>query len=183
MKYFAKYLPVEGEVTPGDYYFQPYQEGQIGIANKDDYMEGAYMEDTKAKLFLCSRDIEVGDKVIRDDGKTGWVTGWNGGFDHVDEWLCVEHEEDINDYPKGEHDFTIFPQRGFKVIGEVSPNATWVKEGDEFDDKDWKDADIMWSIIDESGDEIDRCYLDEMNSPSEYDRLIFRCPSSPKHFH
>jgi hypothetical protein len=156
MKYFAKYLPVEGEVTPGDYYFQPYQEGQIGIANKDDYMEGAYMEDTKAKLFLCSRDIHVGDEFFYTPSQT-WVK------------LTDSYREPTPD--------------DFKRIGEVSPNATWVKEGDEFDDKDWKDADIMWSIIDESGDEIDRCYLDEMNSPSEYDRLIFRCPSSPKHFH
>lgn len=90
------------------------------------------------KLFLCSRDIQVGDiafslpaielnkpklyyrKIVKEDDFSGMDTApfkreevekyyWEDG--------CWNYKCDV-----------------VKVIGEVSPEATWVKEGMEFDE-------------------------------------------------
>jgi hypothetical protein len=63
MKYFTKYLPVEEEI----------KEGWEGIAYKADvkgqffkhsYTTNPWYADAKpCKLFLCSRDIQVGDEM------------------------------------------------------------------------------------------------------------------------
>ncbi len=67
------------------------------------------------KLFLCSRDIQVGDKVfeILSDETIGEEFEWTLGIDKYNS----QYKEDC-----------------FKVIGEISPNAAWVKEEDEFED-------------------------------------------------
>lgn len=61
----------------------------------------------KVKLFLCSRYINIGDK----------CRGFSGG-----QWFDVI----VSD-----------PHRikeTYKIIGEISTEATWVKEGDEFEE-------------------------------------------------
>lgn len=100
--HFAKYLPVEGEIKEGDNItnknklFTP----TIWTADKADVNKDNI---EKVKLFLCSRDIQVGDKVIDSiDGKEYEV---KSGF---------------------------LPPEMVKAIGEISPEAKWVKEGDEF---------------------------------------------------
>lgn len=122
-KYFAKYLPVEGEIKPGD----KFSDNQLGICIRG--KENPWVEwkggitnlvidedHRKVKLFLCSRDIQVGDKVktegiedreLKYIDKTGTLFFTNG--DDCEPTVC------------------------FKVIGEISPEATWIKEGDEFD--------------------------------------------------
>jgi hypothetical protein len=79
---------------------QPFKEGM----NKPAYQ--LYM------LFLCSRDIQVGDKTINS----------NTGKEE-------EYTEYLKTYFK-----TATSNPHFKVIGEISPEAVWVKEGDEFDE-------------------------------------------------
>lgn len=106
--YFAKYLPVEGEIKEGSIILldngTPVIVGPAGI----DLFTGHSI----VKLFLCSRDIQVGDK-IKDEND-----------------LTVEYELNnisyLNLYKEKELNYH------FKVIGEISPDATWVKEGDEF---------------------------------------------------
>jgi hypothetical protein len=118
-KYFAKYLPVEGEPKEGDMVI--YKE--VGwTENYEEALKAAVYGDPipiKVKLFLCSRDIQVGDEV------------------HIP-------------YPSGE--VRIKPteasiiaignvaakNNGYKVVGEISPEATWVKEGDEFNEEEVK---------------------------------------------
>jgi hypothetical protein len=95
-QYFAKYLPVEGEIKEGDIV--------IGMDGK------------KVKLFLCSRNIQVGDKVL--DIRTNT-------------WKEVNNSCGVELYKQKPNDIQ------FKVIGEISPNAKWVKEGDEFEENDW----------------------------------------------
>jgi hypothetical protein len=85
-KYFAKYLPVEGEIK-------------------------------KVKLFLCSRNIEVGDKYYYNGTET----------DICDSEIRLEQIKEQEE----KHG-----QKRFKVIGEISPEAIWVKEGDEFNEVD-----------------------------------------------
>lgn len=111
--YFAKYLPVEGEIKQGVKAVfsptggklstdKPLPEWVIKSSNEKGFKLG--------KLFLCSRDIQVGDEIIYEI--TNAKFKWDGNT----------------------------PQRpeDFKVIGEISPEATWVKEGDEFEEEQLK---------------------------------------------
>jgi hypothetical protein len=108
-KYFAKYLPIEGEIQ--------------------DRLRALYAPSHKeykapVTLFLCSRDIQVGDKVTYMDNYHGVV--------------------EITNEPKALYQITtpegihyIYKKDSvwvFKVIGEISSAARWIKEGDEFDE-------------------------------------------------
>ena len=109
--YFAKYLPVGEKVVPGDW-MKIHCTGKVVQCTGFDGPKPSYNNDrcvtrpgdhTRVKLFLCSRDIQVGDKVIDSiDGKEYEV---KSGF---------------------------LPPEMVKAIGEISPEAKWVKEGDEF---------------------------------------------------
>lgn len=117
-KYFAKYLPVEGEINIGDKYFT--KRGVLHSCGIKPNSEMLNPEESlkKAKLFLCSRDTQVGDKVKWSEHNPDkpWLTQFGtettimnlGGLEPHPAWV--------------------------KVIGEISPEATWVKEGDEFDE-------------------------------------------------
>ena len=126
-KYSAQYVPVPGEIKYGDKYInkvfkltdyykdgkgkyetcgdylvetrKPHQTGTRTFSGRDEYK-------SKVQLFLCSRDIQVGDKVLDED---------------YCEWIVVESDlKNLNPLTK--------------VIGQISPQATWVKAGDEFDE-------------------------------------------------
>lgn len=107
MKYFAKYLPVEGEIKEGDMAITI--RGEIFQATKEN--NDPIYGDKRIKLFLCSRAIYVGDMITLDGVE----------FIHYDE---------------GEVDSIWYEhiKKGFKVIGEISKDAAWVKEGDEFNE-------------------------------------------------
>jgi hypothetical protein len=115
-QYFAKYLPVEGEIKEGDLISGP---TGLVYATPLEYTSAF----KKVKLFLCSRDIQVGDKIKSTQ----------------DERVLTVNKIKINDrhtiyYDKNKHWFSEL--EAFKVIGEISPDATWVNEGDEFEFKD-----------------------------------------------
>lgn len=116
--FFAKYIPVEGEIKPKDFYSQSYQEGQIGQANEGDYLDGAYKDKQKVKLFLCSRNIQVGDiiKWASPLEKSGYATS-----------IPIPNESELRLAKSNMQEY-----RYFKVIGEISLSATWIKEGDKF---------------------------------------------------
>lgn len=104
--YFTKYLPVEEETEEGDYYIShlhttPEKMGGINLWS---------FPIQKVKLFLCSRDIQIGDKVRKQDSEEF-------------EWTMMM-------------DSCIPSDKVFKVLGEVSPQAIWVKEGDEFSEEE-----------------------------------------------
>lgn len=125
MKYFAKYLPVEGEIKEG--YCLDILKNEV-IYYNGNYGEEIPKELKKVKLFLCSRGITKGDKIrgeypstlgfdvecLRNDDKSSSVPHW------------VVRGQDNNEYFYAKQD-------SFKVIGEISPDAAWVKEGDEFE--------------------------------------------------
>lgn len=129
-KYFAKYLPVEGEIMNGDLVYDV--EGAYGVVEnvnrpldfvrvryeKSFYSDSLKTNLKKVKLFLCSRDIRVGDKVKHLIGKEVEVYKINKNEVLIQDGVNIVH------VLKGDL---------FKVIGEISPNAKWVKEGDEFD--------------------------------------------------
>lgn len=119
-QYFAKYLPVEGEIKEG----LPalFTDGVIAIPLQCN-VELAKKNGAKVvKLFLCSRDVNLGDDVLDSNFNKHYVS---------DNYMTNKHQWEGN---------------WFKVIGEISPNAKWVKEGDEFDE-------IRRPFIDYDGDE------------------------------
>lgn len=82
-----------------------------------DYFEGYQ----KVKLFLCSRDIKVGDMVSHVIGAITYI-------------LKVGSYSDM---------IALQGLNAFKVIGEISTDAlAYVKEGDEFDDENCEWIDV-----------------------------------------
>lgn len=125
-KYFAKYLPVQGEIKEGDIILSFLGSGGLlPTISKYDGVSHIGHEDRKLKLFLCSRDIQVGDKVFRGS-REGYAKEIDGY-----EVYCVDDKELLNEE---DHDFTIYlsDTRYGKVVGEISPEAMWVTEGMEF---------------------------------------------------
>lgn len=59
--YFAKYLPVGGEIKPCDKIITV--TGYLKDYNPETDLLSEYEAPTKVKLFLCSHDIQPGDKV------------------------------------------------------------------------------------------------------------------------
>lgn len=120
-KYFAKYLPVEGEIKEvGDVALYPNGFSETASSETlSDLIGNTACK--KAKLFLCSRDIQVGDKFIFDDDLLA------GPFEVISKETKISAGQAPIDSIQG---------KGFKIIGEISPDATWVKEGDEFDEED-----------------------------------------------
>lgn len=111
--YFAKYLPVEGEI----------KDGQMGISiNNALYTHAEHLGKEygkPVKLFLCSRDIQVGDTV-------------HYLYDYDIEWVVDKVFKTTFKSGSTECPLNVF----YKVIGEISPEAKWVKEGDEFDEEE-----------------------------------------------
>lgn len=115
-QYFAKYLPVEGEIKEGDTYRVKGTE-KILVANKYfKEMDQSLLE--KVKLFLCSRDIQAGDEYYFLPNPIYYSEN-KQTYKRLDQKLVEENP--------------LLPRFMYKVIGEISPEATWVREGDKFD--------------------------------------------------
>lgn len=117
-KYFVKYLPVEGEIKEEDWCKDP-KAGDIFQARK--WEKHASENYQKVKLFLCSRDIQVGDEIY---------------FPKLNEYhkfLRTGNKQIYCQTLNGQHDEEFPIQDYFKVIGEISASADWVKEETEFE--------------------------------------------------
>lgn len=126
-KYFSKYLPIDGEIKEGDMFFF---EGSTLPIQKNEFREKQYPlscdkdPKQKVKLFLCSKDIQLGDTYYHDEYcpyPKGEVADSNTKVMNAHMMIANEGENYTGD-------------ESFKVIGEISPEATWVKEGDTFDE-------------------------------------------------
>lgn len=136
IKYFAKYCPVKGKgkIKEGDLVMEPngvvYRVGGLGMDTGFtllNHLDGSFydMSDlfTKVKLFLCSRNIKVGDNVFNP--KTNQyedVVSFNPEIGCISYNSTTLNEVEIS--------------KSFKIIGEISPDNTWVKENDQFDEED-----------------------------------------------
>lgn len=130
-KYFAKYLPVDGEVKDGDHALNNAGCVYLSLVGNDDTKAHQ-----KMKLFLCSRDIQVGDKKV--------YSGINGI--HEDD---KDNEPEIIAEIKTEYQLQFIRAIAeaaqviaFKVLCPISPEATWIKEGDEFTNEEWQ----YWNV-------------------------------------
>ena len=116
-KYFAKYLPVEGKIKDDDYFEEEDITGKKYILKNlgplsllpHDHLKSRQ----KVKLFLCSKDIEVGD-IVKEQLLNGKLENFT---------IHTLNDIDLD--------------KQFKVIGEISSDAIWVKERDEFDKTDF----------------------------------------------
>lgn len=126
--YFAKYLPIEGEIKKGDKFrwiINSEVQGEVHTCNEEGKRPEKYQ---KVKLFLCSKDIQIGDTV-------------HYTYDHNLKWVVDKVFSTTFISGSGEHPINTI----YKVIGEISPEAIWVKEGDEFDeDQIKKMVDLGW---------------------------------------
>ena len=129
-KLFTKYTAIEGEIKDGDMYLLK-SIGTPNLRKKGLYPKwNVYQFDssktncklakltpkthhTKAMLSICSKDIEVGDMISLDGVE------------------FIKYEAGPVDSLWRKH-----VREGFKVIGYVLPDATWVKEGMEFEKED-----------------------------------------------
>jgi hypothetical protein len=119
--YFTKYLAVPGKL----------KEGERGISiNNAIYTHYAHLGDDYGKpmkLFLCSRDVQVGDEVT-----------------------CIDPSS-INFGKKAKHFEFGDTVNWVNVIGEISPEATWVTEGMEFDENELQV--FVWDGYEENHEE------------------------------
>jgi hypothetical protein len=132
MKYFAKYLPVEGEVKKPSGSTVSNEVGKCLRENDNgfDYYQ-------KVALFLCSTNIQIGDMVF--DIKTNLQHG-----------ICADILITEGKYLYNEHDHYSTKSNSFKVIGEISVDATWVEEGNVFEENEVKFKRDSYTIF--SGD-------------------------------
>ena len=140
-KYFAKYLPLKNKIIQdGDLIMHP-TTGNRMIATKD--MGLGYLtvntDWVAIKLFLCSRDIQVGDKVKTCQTKDDYYRDNPILTSYPAEGIVVSEDTKYVwniKYTTNEGEYVLPIPKNYciKVIGEVSPDATWVKEGDEFDE-------------------------------------------------
>lgn len=136
-RYFAKYIPAEGEI----------KDGESGLTSSGHVFKAIHTHlhltkgKQKVKLFLCSYDVKIGD-VVPEYGKI--VNAKISSFIFEDgkcqqKMVC------------------------YKVIGEISPRAIGVNQWDEFNDEDimiieicsnyngkhlWKDCNCKMGFID-----------------------------------
>lgn len=92
------------------------------------------------KLTLCRITNEVvGFRTSNDSGWSWFDWYWNEGL-HC--WMVDEPESlgfSTQQMLQNEFGYSICkPVLGFTIIGEISQEAEWVKEGDEFDEEEFE---------------------------------------------
>ena len=143
MKAIAKYLPVEGEIKEGDKVMFPNGiiadmlsgtevNGKLGysidaaqgVKKAKEALDSFIGQEKKLKLFAVTHDIEVGDEVIsKINGRKSTI--------------------------KVDQEIEILKDICFKVLGELSPKAIWVNEGDVIKIEDQDGTLIYWHITED----------------------------------
>lgn len=157
MKYFAKYIPVEGEIKDANYYFHP--SWGLTLCGEHSTKNGKL-----AKLFLCSRDIQIDDKVKWQGSGDKWFDKTIIG-EREGEWLI-----------SSTYDMWVEKRNVIKVIGQISLEAIWVKECDEFGEDEWE---FYSTVIDAPLDK--RRFYDHPIIPPDEFCIIIKGPCG--HFH
>ena len=117
MKCIAKYLQCpEGEATAGKLGTITVAEQAYDVAKKTKDNDLIHV-----KLFAVTQDVEVGDEVIDSKGNLATIDEIDG--------MVVTH----TDKESGEQYCYTSKNKWTKVLGPLSPNATFVKEGEEIE--------------------------------------------------
>jgi len=126
MKCLAKYLPVEDGV---DYSFTEWAGMKKGDLVHDEGRNPFIVGDKKlipAKLFAVTRYTKVGDEVFTPDLKQFGKIYLRETVDDVITIMDKGGTRSGNVYSWSDK-----KNAPFKILGPLSPNATWVKDGDE----------------------------------------------------
>lgn len=178
--YFVKYFPVEGEIKENEvkdtWFITPKglatfelrvhedintPTNKIRVHNGKTYVDFLETELKVAKLFLCSRDIQIGDITYvttyedflgKTDNKTVKI---ENSPSHLPDGLMCYSEDGYYEYLKD----------CIKVIGEISPDAVWVTEGMEFDEDELEPVLFYSKHPDES------IYMDTISNLEEWKKL------------
>lgn len=124
-------------------------------------------DETVTELWLCSKDITVGDQF---DSANGW------------DFICTRVEEHYV-WSKGglshnpEEEVCHHKKWAYKKIGKVSPDAEWVRNGMVFEEKD---IEVPYGPILFYGNNLQHW---SKVRDEHFQYIKFRCPSSSKHFH
>ncbi len=129
-EYFTKLLPTDGKIKDGELYLQ-YLEG-VGFPNEIRRYNGGALDcrDKPIRLFLCSKKIQVGDKIKFQlvPNKSPWKDG---------EVLWVEADMTEIRLDSETTVVTTADHFCFKIIGEISPSAiSFVKGSQKFYDSE-----------------------------------------------
>lgn len=130
-KLFVKYLPVNGKINVGDI-VRNNLDGLVGKTIRDiSQPEIDDNEYSKLEPFICSNDIQIGDKVFLENDYNYIATVIN---------KINNSSRDIvlDKMPKDRENGTLDSREMLKVIGKISPYAKWVKDGDELDKSEIK---------------------------------------------
>jgi hypothetical protein len=142
--YFAKYLPVEGEIKESPLWDKKMNKARVFDISTPEKLQLFHKVMTvdnyqPVKLFICSRNIQVGDKFFHETLAT------------KSKHICIElaGEQGI----VGDDNVNYFKGSCYKVIGEISTEARWVKEGDEFNEENIQRC--IWTAPDSKTEERD----------------------------
>ncbi len=126
--FYAKFLPVNKKIEPGDWVIYP-----LEITVPIQFLGGDLIgTEIPVELFICSRDIKIGDRVIYvKTGEERVVMEASNAPEFGKKW-CTP------DAAKYKH---------AKVIGKLSEKSLWVKEGDEFEESQLKIENKIVTII------------------------------------
>lgn len=123
--YFCKYLPVEG----GKKLFFTNANSLEGLISSEGLQDVLIEE---KKLFLCSNKVKEGDKVYWFDPEPEGTSQFNTALKVSEDMIFMSELE--------ASEIEAFPHEVISILGEISPEAIWVKEGDEFDEEEWRVA-------------------------------------------
>ena len=141
MKCLAKYLPVEGASKEGDLITTPKGTYNWGRYIKDSHtiiIDDSKLGQTSTKtivhrLFAVTQDIPDGIKTVDDWIKEIHIEHKDRSSEKTVEVALMNTEYALEEKKLGEVLVELNITNWFKVLGELSPNATWVKEGDEIE--------------------------------------------------
>jgi len=132
-EYIALYLSVRGELKVGDKYKLAGNPYDVFEAKEHclDLGEGSTRK-IKHQLFLCSTNVEIGDKVRCSKRSNKEIIieeiEKKNGDNYFPKGIIVWNREEV----EGNIRFWRPIEEVFKVIGLISTDAKWVKEGDKF---------------------------------------------------
>ncbi|KKN42132.1 hypothetical protein LCGC14_0716360 [marine sediment metagenome] len=140
MKALIKFSLIKGKIKRGDWTGQTiktYPTINFGIWRDDVSPKNTeYIKFKKAKPFMVALNIKVGDKV-RGDWK-----GYENVAEIKNDEILLARFGTFNDFLDDEwHKLGELPIENFKILGEVSPEATFVEDGKEYKVMEWKTAD------------------------------------------
>lgn len=128
MKAIAKYLPCDkSQATAGMLGTIIVKEQAYEVAKKNS------PDMIHVKLFAVTQDIKVGDYCVRENGDQ---------FGEIESIKTIDGIKKYTNYKDGKiwnEDIQIIGSKNvrsltiFKVLGEISPGATWVTNGEEYE--------------------------------------------------